>query len=370
MACANCQNGLCCDCDSNCGTITPCTACPESSADCETLPSALDNFVNHFFGAVTKTLVNGKVVWTLPCNLNTGLQNNPRGTEEGLACYFLRLFSEGIVGLTGPPGDTGDPGANGFNAYTVTTSAFNTPNIVDPNVQFNIIPSPVVSVGQTIFIPGAGWFLVTEIFQGQTVFATLVELIPLPQFTIGPGTLVLPVGARGVSIKGDTGATGSKGDQGDTGVTGATGAVGATGVTGPAGAVATNTNSEVLGGTTDYTLTASYAKVDFGTNDLEVTLPTAGTYLIIVNISGLNNSSATREWDFKLFNATTVADVPNSAVPRSVVTSTLPAQIVLFSILTTNTVNNNVQVYAQSSAATATQALYFEFSKIIYVKLL
>lgn len=377
MSCSTCNGSPecerdCCAGGRNDGTVngcTPCGTCPPASADCESLPSQIQNFSNAFFGQVIKTVVNGEVAWTLPCNLNVGLPGNPRGDNEGLACYFLRLFANGIVGLTGPKGDTGAQGADGNHAYTVTTTAFNKPTIGTPNVQFNIIPSPVVSVGQTIYIPGQGWFLVNNIFQGQTVFASLVEAISTPTAVSTPGNLVLPTGPRGLSITGATGPQGAKGDKGDQGAKGDTGATGAAGPTGAAGTAATNINSEVVGGGTDYTMTAVYSKVDFGVSDIEVTLPTVGTYLIMVNISGINNSGATREWDFKLFNATTSADVPNSEVPRSVVVSTLPTQITLFSIVTTASITNLIQVYAATNNAAVTQTLLFTWSKIAFVKL-
>lgn len=65
----------------------------------EPLASALTNFTNLFFGPVTKTLVDGAVVWSLPCDLSTGVESNPRVAGEGLACYFLRLLQEGAVTL-------------------------------------------------------------------------------------------------------------------------------------------------------------------------------------------------------------------------------------------------------------------------------
>jgi hypothetical protein len=314
--------------------------------------------------------VNGKVVWVLPCDLDVGLTNNPRADGEGLACYFLRLFADGIVGLTGPSGDTGTQGANGHNAYTVTTTAFNAPTLADPNFSFNYIPSPVLSEGQTIFIQNIGWALITNLFQGQTAFATLIEPVSSQIAVSPPGVLVLPVGPRGLPVTGPEGSQGVKGDTGATGAVGATGGVGPTGLPGAPGATATNTNAEVLGGGTDYTMTASYAAVDFGAADLEVTLPTAGTYLILVNIVGINNSGASREWDFKLYNATTSADVANSESPHGLADlNTIPQQATLFSVVTTTTINNLIQVWAASSAATATQTLFFTWSKIIYVKL-
>jgi len=264
-------------------------SCPENTAVCESLPSALDNFIRSFFGTVVKTEVDGEVAWTLPCNLDVGLTNNPRVADEGLACYFLRLFREGLVGLTGPAGADGAAGAPGRNGYTVTTSAFVVPTLAAPNTQFNIVPSATVYAGLSVFIPGAGWFDVNQVFQNSTVFATLVQLVPGALATIPAGTTVLPAGARGQSIKGDKGDKGNKGDKGDTGATGATG-VGVAGPVGPTGATVTNANAQIIGGATDFSLTGGFTKVDFGATDLEVTLD-AGTYLLSVSL-GIRGDAA------------------------------------------------------------------------------
>lgn len=82
---------------STCCTTNPCGSAAVADPANETLASALTNFTNEFFGTVTKTLVNGSVVWGLPCNLSDGLDGNPRVPGEGLACYFLRLLQDGAV---------------------------------------------------------------------------------------------------------------------------------------------------------------------------------------------------------------------------------------------------------------------------------
>jgi hypothetical protein len=365
MSC-NCNNGTT---NNNTG-CTPCNVCPTNSADAETLPSALDNFVQQFFGTIVKTEVNGVVTWTLPCSLDVGLPGNPRGTDEGLACYFLRLFDDGIVGLVGPTGDTGTPGAAGNNAYTVVTTAFVPPTLGVPATQFNIIPSLTVSEGLTIFVPGVGWLVVDQVFQSTTVFATLLEAVPVQVALVSPGALVLPTGPRGLTVTGPTGATGATGPIGPTGATGATGAVGPTGAVGAAGAVATNSNSIVVGDPTDYDLTASYAKVDFGANDPEVTLPEAGTYLVLVQIGGIMSAASAREWDFKLFNATTAADITESETfTRATTSASIPQQFQIMTLVTTLTVNNLIQLYAQTNSVSATQQINTLGTAIMYVKL-
>ena len=351
----------------------PCGQCPTNAADCETLPSALQNFIDAFFGSVTKTLVGDQVVWTLPCSLDVGLVNNPRGAQEGLACYFLRLFQEGLVGLTGPKGDTGTQGVDGRNAYTITTQSISpVPTSGAPNTQFNVIPNPILGVGLEIFIEGCGWLVITNIFQDQTVFATLIQATSPQLASIPAGEVVLPTGPRGLSITGPTGPTGPQGLQGLQGVKGDAGAAGATGPTGPSGAVATNQNSVLsVSGGTDYTMTASYAKLDFGAVDLEITLPSAGEYLVMVSLQGLNNSGAHRQWTFKLFNFTTTLDVPESETQHAmldVAGSTVENRSFWCRVVTT-TASNVIHIYVKSSSATATQTIFQFNSRIGYVRL-
>lgn len=74
-------------------SCTPCTPCSEACDPAhEPLASTVDNFVTHFFGPVTKTCVDGKVVWALPCDLDTGVPGFPRAEGEGVACYLKRMF--------------------------------------------------------------------------------------------------------------------------------------------------------------------------------------------------------------------------------------------------------------------------------------
>lgn len=369
--CHDCENGQCQDCinGNRCNNCTPCNACPVNTEDCETLPSALDNFTRQFFGAITRTVVDGKVTWSLPGDLNAGLPGNPRLDGEGLATYFLRLFNEGIIGLVGPQGDTGATGAAGHNAYAVATSSFNTPTPASPDSQFTIIPTPVLSIGQTVFIPGAGWVVILDIFQNSEVFTRLIEPIANQAAFIPPGTLILPTGPRGVGEKGEKGDKGNKGDTGATGTTGATGDPGATGPVGPAGAVATNTNGLNTGGNTDYTMTNSYAKVDFGTTDLDATLPTAGTYLVIAILSCLNDSGGAREWDFKFFNSTLAADVDDTEISMAMEIHTVNTTVQLVGRVVTTADNQVIQVFTKSSANTATQTIGYLLSRLIYIKL-
>ena len=154
------------------GCHNPCNTHEGNSARCESLPSQISNFTLQFFGTVVKTEINGVVTWSLPCGLDVGLPNNPRGIDEGLACYFLRLFSHGIVGFTGPVGDPGTPGLNGNNAYTVTLQSFTQPTLGSPNIQVLTQFNPALLDSIYVFIPDSGWYQQTSNDGNGTLFLT------------------------------------------------------------------------------------------------------------------------------------------------------------------------------------------------------
>lgn len=219
-----------CGCESN--NPRHCSPCPPSAPlTTESLPSALDNFIREFFGTIIKVVDpdTGLATWTLPCDLATGLPDNPRMDGEGLACYFKRLFLDGITGLQGEQGLAGDDGANGTdgnNAYTVTTATFVPASVVDSVVTITVTNPAICIVGELIFVEAAGYYEVTG-KTGSDIAAKLVVPLVSPTNPVPIGSLVLPTGpqgARGVKGgKGDIGETGLKGDKGDTGEQGATG---------------------------------------------------------------------------------------------------------------------------------------------------
>lgn len=77
-----------------------CSSCGCQQCQCEhecdpaeeSLASQLANFQTAFFGSITKTCVNGEVVWSLPCDLDGGIPGFPRLPNEGIACYLLRIW--------------------------------------------------------------------------------------------------------------------------------------------------------------------------------------------------------------------------------------------------------------------------------------
>jgi len=245
------HGGSCCN---------PCNAVSETNtAACESLPSQIQNFTDQFFGAVVKTEVDGVVTWSLPCSLDVGLPNNPRASGEGLACYFLRLFEDGIIGLTGPPGPSGADGTAGRNAYTVTLAAFVQPSEASPNVQVITAANPAILDDLYVFIATSGWYLVNEADSSGVLFLTLVRAVSGAPAVITAGKLVVPSGFPGASV------TGPQGPQGSPGATGSPGQ----------SFTATNGAFSVTSGT-NYNTQIAYATVELTSSVPAVFLQGAG----------------------------------------------------------------------------------------------
>lgn len=159
----------------------------------EPLPSALDNFIDHFFGEVTKSCVDGKVVWVLPCNLDTGITGFPRLENEGLACYFKRVIEDiatgggaqgptGPTGYTGPAGSPGPVGGVGPTGYTgpAGPAGAGSTQLVTPTGAVNgsnlVFTLPVSTSGATVFING-----LQVLRTGYTVSGTTLTFVVAPE---------------------------------------------------------------------------------------------------------------------------------------------------------------------------------------------
>lgn len=317
----------------------PCLVSNANTTACESLPSALENFILQFFGQLEKTEVNGAVTWVLPCDLDVGLQNNPRLPGEGLGCYLLRLLNDGVVGLTGPQGDQGDAGEDGNNAYTVTLQGFAQP-AVGASITVKLAASPVPKVGMHVFVEGSGWHRIDELGADSTFVLTLIEGIAgvAPGNTIAAGKVVTVSGPRGAT--GPQGATGAKGDKGDKG---------------DAGAAYTTTNGFVLCEGADYAVQVTYNPVTFAGENPEVTLPQPGTYMLHVTVAvELDETAAAAPGEeiwIKLYHQNNGTDVPDS---ERMVKCFLPeqtGQVTLTVPVTVAGQNHTIKLYAKCSQA-------------------
>lgn len=321
----------------NLGCNNPCGHGPHNSAKCESVPSQIANFTQQFFGDVVKTEVNGVVSWSLPCSLDIGLPANPRGVNEGLACYFLRLFMDGITGLKGDKGDPGNPGTDGAPAYTVTTQSFNQPTLASPNIQVSTFFNPAVSVaGIFIFIATSGWYQVNGSDNNGTLFLTLIQPISGTSGMVTPGKLVVIAGTPGASIVGPQGKPGPKGDQG------------------PPGPEPTATNGEYFAGIgVDFLLPLTYTAVNFTNSSPQFLAPVPGNYLITVTaiVEGQPGILSTDTVHLKLVNTSISSDVPGSTMFISNLVNGEFKQITISVVATTDAANQTIALFGECSTA-------------------
>lgn len=328
MSCSNC----------GCSHTGPCGSTVENTPENETLSSQIENFTTQFFGVVTKTGSGGTVQWILPCDLDVGLPNNPRADGEGLACYFLRLFDQGIVGLTGPQGDTGAAGANGYNAFSVTTLSFTQPTLAAPIVQVRTAFNPALLPNMHIFIQSSGWYLINSADITGVLNLTLTKEVSGASGSIVAGKLVIPAGYPGASVTGPQGPQGTKGDQGEPGES------------------LTENNAEY--GTTigtEFNTPFTYGAVDFTTSAPTVLIPVAGKYLLtaIVAVKGDTTIIATDKIYAKLFNESAAANVPNSEQLISNIAVAQRSQIVISVFYQADSANQTISIHVRADTSNA-----------------
>jgi len=330
----------------------PCHIAIHNTVVCESLPSRIENFTKNFFGDVVRTEVNGEIVWSLPCGLDVGLPGNPRGVDEGLACYFLRLFNDGIIGLQGPQGFPGVPGCAGHNAFTVTLANFTTPSPGD-SVQVQTIYNPAMLVGSYVFISNAGWYVITATTPtGLLTLQLIVSLVGIGS-TVASGKLVVPSGAPGLAIPGPQGIQGIPGPIGPQGAQGDTGDKGDTG---PAGDNLLSNNDYVTGaGGVDYSVSnATYQTVNFGVTDFGFgggALP-VGTYMVSASFDVKGNTVVAGDAaQFVISNVSTstLAIGAFTTVNSTVLGSNQEFSVQLQALVTTTAIGQTVAIQAAFS---------------------
>lgn len=331
MACGTCGGNHSSGCCNPCNSVSV-----TNTAACESLPSQIENFTKQFFGAVVKTEINGVVEWSLPCSLDIGLPNNPRDAGEGLACYFLRLFEEGIIGLTGPKGDPGTNGTAGRNAYTVTVASFVQPTLANPNVQVLTSYNPAILEELYVFIATSGWYVVNQTDSSGTLFLTLVKSVSNPPVVVTAGKLVVPSGFPGASVQGPQGVQGPKGDDGD-----------------PAEAFTTNNDMFFVNSGTDYNIQVTYAAVTYTSSTPSVLLTAVGRYLVtaVCGVVGLATVALTDKVTFKLRNTTISGDFDGSEKGITNLAVDEEKQVVINVIVETDAVNQTLALFAKATTA-------------------
>jgi hypothetical protein len=212
-------------CGSNNSTYsnTCCPDVPYPTISAESVPSLIGNLVYALYGTINKTIINGRVVWDIPCDPNNSaeVEQIPREEGEGLLCYLLRLFANSLDSY-GQFLRWGFAGS-GQTAFTLTGAYQPDRNAYLAYID-GVVQDPINYTISTS-LPRVLTFS-TPIPSGS--FLTIVELSSRAGATGATGIIGL-TGASGLSIIGGTGATGLQGTPG-----GATGATGPQGISGTA----------------------------------------------------------------------------------------------------------------------------------------
>lgn len=184
-----------CNCPPN--SNKPCCPSTAPNAADEALDSQVANLIGKLFGFATKSIgQNGEVTWTLPCNLDGQIAGFPRLPGEGLLCYFLRFYADGITGAQGIPGIQGPVGPHGLSAYSTITAPFPQPTVEAPLFSFGVEHADWVCPQMILFVTNVGWARV-EAVTGNTVAAVLLRAINAPPATVPAGGSVAPTGPQG-----------------------------------------------------------------------------------------------------------------------------------------------------------------------------
>jgi hypothetical protein len=100
---------------------------PYPSVSQESVPSQIDNLTNALYGAITKTVQNGRVIWNIPCDPTTSpstILGVARNTNEGLLCYITRALNTAV-----PNAFVTIDGIQTLTNKTLTAPIINSPTI-------------------------------------------------------------------------------------------------------------------------------------------------------------------------------------------------------------------------------------------------
>jgi hypothetical protein len=295
----------------------------------ESVPSLISNLVYALYGTINKTVVNGRVVWDIPCDPNNTAEadNVPREEGEGLLCYLIRVF-DATFGQGSPFLRWGFAGS-GQSSFTLTGASLNNSNgflvyidgVVQDPINYTVTGFPNPTLTLSAPVPSGSFITIIQLqVNGATgatgpIGATGLRGASGATGSSGPIGATGPQGATGFGSTGATGVIGSTGVRGATGATGAgsTGATGLTGATGVAGSAgpfggirwaytgSNNTAFNISGNTTNNPLAYS-VNIDGVTQDPNTysisgnTLTTSsivpsGSEIVIISLNGIQGAT-------------------------------------------------------------------------------
>lgn len=232
-----------------------------------------------------------------------------------------------VPGVEGLPGEDGAPGIGtaGENAFTTTTSDFVVPAI-GSDVIVAVESTNWMADGMNVVVDGPATF------QAAINSSTQLTLTFLGYTNdVAPGSTIL-AGAKVTAA----------GNQPDL------------------------VNGESDGSGSDYSLTNAYANIAFGTDQIEVVLPSKGTYLV-QSVLTLATPMASDKCLFKYRNSTDATDVTASEIEVDRGDSQDFLQAKLMSLITITAGPKTIQVWGLNTIQ-ADGTVYAAYSKTTFVK--
>jgi len=164
---------------------------PYPSISAESVPSLISNLTAALYGTnLTKSVSNGRVVWTLPCNLATGyipgfppITDSNGNITEGLLCYILRYLGQSTLAATVVyTGSVQTLTNKTLTSPTVTGGTFSSPAITTPT---GIVATDIGGTAGTTGVLGAGITLAaTQLTGGALPAAVTVSSANIVNNTI------------------------------------------------------------------------------------------------------------------------------------------------------------------------------------------
>ena len=149
-----------CNCNNSTYSNTCCPDTPYPQVSHESVPSLIDNLVYALYGEITKSVVNGRVVWNIPCDPTADpatIDGFPRLPGEGLLCYIIRYFN-----FIGPITIIGDqPKGGGTNRLFYENDQVMTTNYTITSGKNAMSAGPItVNPGVVLTVPAGSTYTI------------------------------------------------------------------------------------------------------------------------------------------------------------------------------------------------------------------
>lgn len=148
-----------CGCSSNYSSSS-CPEVPYPTISPESVPSLIGNLVYALYGQINKAVVNGRVVWDIPCDPSADpatIDGFPRLPDEGLLCYIIRYFN-----YIGPITIVGDqPKGGGTDKLFFENDIVMTTNYTITSGKNAMSAGPItVNPGVTLTVPAGSTYTI------------------------------------------------------------------------------------------------------------------------------------------------------------------------------------------------------------------